>query len=174
MRSTMPAWCAAAFLFSITSPAFAQSGTSAPPPARTLELSGPRVGITMLSEGVRAALDERGLVVGSTMSQFGWQFERQFYGSPGGLTALHEWVVLVGGVDQGVAIPSLTWLVGVRTHEGAEIGLGPNVTPAGVALAVTAGITFKAGVMNVPMNIAFVPTKHGSRVTLLSGFTVRR
>ena len=174
MRYTIPIWFAAAFLFSLSSPALAQSGPSAPPPARTLELSGPRVGVTMLSDGVRAALEERGIVVGSTMSQFGWQFERQFYGSPGGVTALHEWVALVGGTDQGVVIPSLTWLIGVRTHEGAEIGIGPNVTPAGVALAVTAGVTFKAGVMNVPVNIALVPTKVGHRVTLLSGFTIRR
>ena len=33
-------------------PVYAQSGPTAPPPARTLELAGPRFGVTMLSQGV--------------------------------------------------------------------------------------------------------------------------
>lgn len=155
-------------------PAFAQSGLQAPPPVRTLELSGPRVGLTMLSDGVRAKLRDRDIDVGAAISQFGWQFERQFYSKKGGVTAVNEWVALLGGMDQGTAIPSLSWLVGLRTPEGAEFGVGPNVTPAGVALAVSAGVTFRAGALNVPMNFAVVPTKAGTRVSLLTGFTMRR
>ena len=153
---------------------YAQSGTEAPPAAKTLELSGPRFGLTMLSDGVIKKLAERDITIGSTISQFGWQFERQFYSKQGGVTALNEWVFLLGGLDQSVAIPSLSWLVGLRTSEGAEFGVGPNVTPAGVALAVAAGMTIRAGVMNVPLNFAVVPTKAGTRVTMLTGFTLRR
>ncbi len=153
---------------------FAQSGSEAPPPLRTLSLDGPRIGMTMLSEGVRAKLAEKDVLVKSGISQFGWQFERQFYGQRGGITAVNEWVALIGGLDQGVAIPSLTWLVGVRTPEGAEFGVGPNITPAGVALALSAGVTFKTGGLNVPMNFAVVPTKVGTRVSILTGFTMRR
>jgi hypothetical protein len=155
-------------------PLYAQSGPDAPPPAKTLSLSGPRFGVTMLGQGVVDELGDRGIHVGSTISQFGWQFERQFYTKSSGITALNEWVVLVGGLDQGVAIPSLNWLVGLRSKEGAEFGVGPNVTPAGVALAVAAGVTFRAGVLNVPLNFAVVPTKPGTRVTMLMGFTMRR
>jgi hypothetical protein len=155
-------------------PAHAQSGTEAPPPARTLSLAGPRVGFTFLSDGVVKKLQERNLTVGPAISQFGWQLERQFYSKQGGVTALNEWVGLVGGLDQGIAIPSLSWLVGLRTHEGAEFGIGPNVTPAGVALAIAAGVTFRAGVLNVPMNFAVVPTKAGIRVSMLTGFTLRQ
>lgn len=64
--------------------------------------------------------------------------------------------------------------MGLRTQEGAEFGVGPNITPAGVALAVAAGVTFRAGALNVPMNFAVVPTKAGARVTMLTGFTMRR
>jgi hypothetical protein len=158
----------------LSTPIFAQSGREAPPYGRTLELDGPRVGLTMLSDGVRAKLQERDIVVGPAISQFGWQFERQFYSKQGGVTALNEWVALLGGLDQGIVIPSVSWLVGVRTPEGAEFGIGPNVTPAGVALAISAGVTFRAGILNVPMNFAVVPTKAGTRVSMLTGFTMRR
>jgi hypothetical protein len=157
-----------------TVPALAQSGPAAPPLPRSLSLAGPRVGVSVLSEGVVKALQERQITVGSTMSQFGWQFERQFYSNDSGVTALNEWVTLLGGLDQGVTIPSFSWLVGVRTRDGAEIGVGPNVTPAGVALVVAAGVTMRAGPFNVPMNFAIVPTKAGTRMTVLTGFTLRR
>jgi hypothetical protein len=155
-------------------PTFAQSGPDAPPPAHELDLSGPRFGMTMLSDGVVKALADRDIAINSTISQFGWQFEKQFYTKSSGVTALNEWVVLVGGLDQSVAIPSVSWLVGLRTKEGAEFGIGPNVTPAGAALVIAAGVTFRAGVLNVPMNFAVVPTKEGTRVTVLTGFTMRR
>ena len=158
----------------LASPLYAQSGTQAPPPARTLSLSGPRVGMTFLSEGVVKKLHENNVDVGQNISQFGWQFERQFYSKQSGVTALNEWVFLLGGLDQSVAIPSLSWMVGLRTSEGAEFGVGPNVTPAGVALAIAAGVTMRAGVLNVPINFAVVPTKVGARVTMLTGFTMRR
>lgn len=155
-------------------PLFAQSGTEAPKPVRELRLDGPRFGLTMLSDGVRAKLRERDIDVASSISQFGWQFERQFYAKDGGVTAVNEWVVLLGGLDQNTVIPSLNWIVGLRTREGAEFGVGPNITPAGVALAMSAGVTFRAGAMNIPMNFAVVPTKAGTRVSLLTGFTMRR
>ena len=161
-------------LVAMAVPAFAQSGTAAPPLARTLSLAGPRFGVSVLSEGVVKALGDRDIKVGSTISQFGWQFEKQFYTNDSGVTALNEWVTLFGGLDQGVTIPSFSWLVGLRTREGAEIGVGPNVTPAGVALVVAAGVTMRAGPLNVPMNFAIVPTKAGTRMTVLTGFTLRR
>ena len=84
-----------------------------------------------------------------------------------------EWVGLLGGLEQSVALPSFTWMVGVRTKDGAEFGIGPNFTPAGSALALAAGVTFRAGVMNVPVNVAVVPSKAGTRVSLLTGFSLR-
>ena len=105
--------------------------------------------------------------------QFGWQFEKQFYNNGDGLTILNEWVGLLGGLEQSLAIPSLSWLVGFRTREGAEFGLGPNLTPAGVALAVAGGVTFRAGAVNIPLNVAVVPSKAGVRVSMLTGFSLR-
>lgn len=150
-------------------------GTLEPPPmAKAVSLAGPRFGVTFLSDGVVQKLGDRDIRVGNAVSQFGWQFEKQFYSRAGGPAVLNEWVVLAGGLDQGVVLPSLNWMVGLRTREGAEFGVGPNVTPAGVALAIAAGVTFRAGSLNMPMNFAVVPSRNGIRVSLLGGFTLRR
>jgi hypothetical protein len=166
------------FLLLVASiPAGAQTPASAispPPPAKAVSLSGPRFGVTSLGDGVVAKLHERSIDVRPLITQFGWQFERQFYSRDSGVAAVNEWVVLVGGLDQGVVLPSLSWLVGLRTREGTEIGVGPNVTPAGVGLAFAAGMTLRAGILNVPMNIAVVPSKAGTRVSFLTGFNLRR
>ena len=113
--------------------------------AKTADLSGPRFGLTLLSDGVVKKLEERDIHVGPQISQFGWQFEKQFYTKDSGVTMVTEWVALVGGLDQSVALPSLSWMVGVRTRDGAEFGIGPNVTPAGTALVLATGMTFRDG-----------------------------
>ena len=147
-----------------------------PPPGftKTVNLSGPRFGMTALSTGVVDELKKRDIEVGSNISQFGWQFEKQFYTRNSGVAAVNEWVFLLGGLDQGVALPSLSWMVGLRTREGAEFGIGPNITPAGVALALAGGDTSRAGNLNVPMKVAVVPSKAGTRISVLTGFNMRR
>jgi hypothetical protein len=120
------------------------------------------------------ALKERDIEVGPHVSQYGWQFEKQFFTRGSGVTMVTEWVALAGGLEQGVVLPSLSWMVGVRTPDGAEFGIGPNITPAGTALVFATGMTFKTGAMNIPLNVAFVPSKRGSRVSLMTGFSLRR
>ena len=113
-------------------------------------------------------------MVGPHISQFGWQFERQFYTKDSGVTMVTQWVALVGGLEQSVVLPSLSWMVGVRTRDGAEFGIGPNITPAGTALVLATGMTFRAGALSIPLNVAVVPSKSGTRVSVLSGFSLRR
>jgi hypothetical protein len=141
---------------------------------REIDLSGPRIGFTSLSQGALDKLNENEITVDPLITQFGWQFEKRFYSNGDGLTALNEWVVLVGGLEQGVVMPSVSWIVGMRTKEGAEFGVGPNATPLGVGLAVAGGLTIRAGAFNIPMNVAFVPSKSGARVSVLTGFNFRR
>jgi hypothetical protein len=139
-----------------------------------VSLSGPRFGATFLGQDIIDKLTERDITVGPVITQFGWQFEKRIYANRSGLTALTEGVILVGGLEQGVVLPSLNWLVGVRTGGGAEFGLGPNLTPLGVGLVIAAGTTFRAGALNVPVNLAVVPSKSGVRVSFLTGFNIRR
>jgi hypothetical protein len=156
----------------LCTPALSQT-TNLPPIAKTADLSGPRFGLTLLADGVVKKLAERDINVGPQISQFGWQFEKQFYTKDSGVTMVTEWVALVGGLEQSVVLPSVSWMVGVRTRDGAEFGIGPNITPAGTALVLATGMTFRAGALNIPVNVAVVPSKAGTRVTLLSGFSLR-
>jgi hypothetical protein len=156
-------------------PAAAQAVTTPPAAPKVVNLSGPRVGFTSLSQGITDKLAESSIEVGSTISQFGWQFEKEFYAkNDGGVAAVNEWVVLLGGMEQGVVLPSVSWLVGLRTANGAEFGVGPNITPLGVSLAVAAGMTFRSGFLNVPLNVAVVPSAAGMRVSMLTGFNMRK
>lgn len=165
------------FCVSLAVPVGAQTQTPdvtiPPPPLKTVSLSGPRFGITALSQGIVDKLHERSIDVRPTITQFGWQFEKEFYSRDGGVAAMNEFVFLLGGLEQGVALPSLSWMVGLRAPSGAEFGIGPNVTPAGVALALAGGVTFRSGALNVPMTFALVPSKAGTRISMLTGFNLR-
>src|SRR5688572_32517198 len=162
-------------LFVLILPAGASAQTVPPRVGRPVELSGPRFGMTVLSDGVRHKLaDDANLHVRPVITQFGWQFEKRFSGGDSGLTAVTEGVLLLGGLEQGVALPSASWVVGLRTRNGSEFGVGPNVTAAGVALALAGGVTLRTGTLNIPMNVAVVPSKAGIRVSFLTGFNMRR
>lgn len=155
--------------------AFAQVTPGRLQPAETMSLAGPRFGVTFLSDSVRDKLrDDLSTEVGPVITQFGWQKEKRFMSSDTGFTGVTEFVLLFGGVDQGVVLPSFNWLVGMRSAEGLEFAVGPNLTPAGVALAAAAGVTFRTGNLNIPVNVAAVPSKTGLRVSLLAGFNVRK
>jgi hypothetical protein len=145
-----------------------------PPYAKTIDLSGPRVGVSFLSPGVVEKLEGRSIHAGNTISQFGWQFEKRFYAGAGGLTGVTEWILLLGGFEHGLVLPSANWLVGLRTRSGAEFGAGPNISPAGTGIVIAVGNTFRAGALNVPVNLAVVPSAAGLRVTMLVGFNTRR
>jgi len=155
----------------LSTPALSQT---IPPVSKEIDLSGPRVGVTVLSDGVLNSLANNSLHVRPLVTQFGWQFEKRLYGGNNGLTAVTEFVVLAGGLEQGVVLPSFSWLAGLRTREGLEFGVGPNVTPVGTALVFAAGTTFRSGALNFPVNLAVAPSKSGVRVSLLAGFNLRR
>ena len=155
-------------------PAAAQNVILPPPRPALVNLSGPRVGVTALDDGVVLKLKDQLIDVPPMISQFGWQFEKAFFSKDSGVAAVSEWVVLAGGLERNVVIPSLTWLVGLRTSGGAEFGIGPNITPAGTALALAGGVTIRQGFINVPVNVAVVPSKAGMRVSFLTGFNMRR
>ena len=164
--------CAVMVTLALAAPA--RSQTPAPPVGEPMSLSGPRFGMTVLSDGiVRKLSDENFITVAPVVSQFGWQFEKQ-WATGGGPAAVTEWVVLLGGLEQGVVLPSISWLAGLRTASGTEFGVGPNITPVGVGLVIAAGMTVRAGLLNIPFNVAVAPSKSGTRVSVITGFNMRR
>jgi len=155
--------------------AAAQAQDTQPPPrAERIKLSGPRFGVTYLNPEIRDSISARTETdLGPIISQFGWQWEKQFNAGDSGPVAVSEWVFLVGGLEQGTFLPSLSWIVGLRTKNGTEFGVGPNLSAAGTALVIGAGVTRRAGTLNIPLNITAVPTQTGVRVSVLTGFTIR-
>lgn len=146
-----------------------------PESMRKVARSGPRFGVTWLSGATVDTIKSKyELDVLPVITQFGWQFEKQWTAFDEGPVALNEIILLVGGLDQGVVFPSLTWLVGIRTPGSFELGVGPNATAAGVALAISTGYTFRVGQLNVPLNMAIVPSRYGVRASMLTGFNIYR
>jgi hypothetical protein len=141
--------------------------------AQIEKLAGPRVGVTMITPGSLASVirgdvpffsDEiREEWTGSTgkygaaISQYGWQWESRF-ADGGNVTGIVEWIALVGGMEKGYFLPSVSSMVGLRTDKGIEFAVGPNISLGGIAMVFGAGYNFKFGKLNVPVNIAYVPS----------------
>jgi hypothetical protein len=141
--------------------------------AQIEKLAGPRVGVTMITPGSLASIirgdvpffsnEVREEWTGSTgeygaaISQYGWQWESRF-ADGGDVTGIVEWIALVGGMEKGMFLPSVSSMVGVRTSKGIEFAVGPNLSLGGIAMVFGAGYNFKFGKLNVPVNIAYVPS----------------
>lgn len=154
--------------------------------------SGPRVGITYLTPG--SAADEiRNLGKQPYVSQFGWQFETRIFTSSTGISGLAEFVPLIGGMEQGLFLPSASLLFGFRVRDGVEVAVGPNLSLSGLGMVLAIGTSFHLDDIYFPVNLVFVPnvTKSttkilyngtritttentGARISLIVGFNIRR
>lgn len=159
----------AALMLTMATPTAAQRPGGEPAPM--VSLAGPRFGITLLSGGITDKLKKDSQIrVSPVITQFGWQSEKRFQTGRADVVGLTELVVLVGGVEQNVVLPSLSWILGMRTTSGFEFGLGPNVTPLGTAVVYVAGLNRKVGELNFPVNVSIVPSESGVRMSVLTGF----
>lgn len=138
-----------------------------------IHLDGPRIGFTVLTGGVLDKAHERLPDLNPFLTQFGWQFESRLFRMPNGVSGLVEFVPLVGGLEQGQFIPSVSGLLGIRGPKGFEVGVGPNLTPLGTNLVLAVGTSFRSNGINFPVNLAVVPGNGGARVSLLFGFNAR-
>jgi hypothetical protein len=132
---------------------------------RRFDLSGPRAGVLIGPNGY-------------TTSQFGWHFESQANADRKGPWFIVERVLLVGGVEQQLFLPSATVVFGMRMPDGFEVGLGPSVSFGGergasTALVLAAGRSFRAGGISVPVNFALSTNRYGSRFSILTGWAIR-
>jgi hypothetical protein len=99
-------------------------------PKTRVKLNGPRMGGSMVmgdaAKVMSAKESQGGFNMYPTMFQFGWQQEWQYL-SAGNFQALVEGVALIGGLESGRIIPSLTFLNGFRFGKaGWEFGFGPS------------------------------------------------
>jgi hypothetical protein len=163
------------FSASPTAPAKTTTKTSIPEDApEQIKLNGPRIGLTYLAEGeLSRRLDEE-FNASPLITQFGWQFETQIFNSDQGVAGLLELIPLIGGLEQGLFLPSISGIIGLRGKSGVEFGVGPNLSLAGAALVFATGTTIRSGNMNYPLNFAFVPSKEGARFSFMVGFNYKK
>ena len=160
------------------------------------KFEGPRIGATYINNGtVRDYLE--GENKSPIITQFGWQFETRLFTADDGTSALLEFVPLIGGFDQGLFLPSISILTGIRNATDAkmsiEFAVGPNfsitrnwenkVAPS-VGLVIAVGTSIKKSNINFPINLVFVPSvgeKHdgkdyetGWKLSLIFGFNSRK
>lgn len=160
------------------------------------KFEGPRIGATYINNGtVRDYLDSENK--SPVITQFGWQFETRLFTADDGTSALLEFIPLVGGFDQGLFLPSISILTGIRNATDAkmsiEFAVGPNfsitrnwenkVAPS-VGLVIAVGTNIKKSNINFPINLVFVPSvgeKHdgkdyetGWKLSLIFGFNSRK
>ncbi len=167
-------------------PALAQAPEEPPPVNGPQRLNGPRVGVTILSPGAVERINEEfgeyDFETGAysqridpnfpVITQFGWQYERRLFQSASGVTGVTEFVPLIGGLERGLFLPSVSFVVGVRAPGGFEAGVGPNLSLSGAAYALAIGHSRNFGDFTVPVNAAVVLGQGGPRISLLVGFTV--
>lgn len=153
---------------------------------QTIKLSGLRIGMTYMPGNSLKRVFKDSTVV-PIISQFGWQFEKQFPAGKAGLSAVLEVIPLLGGMNLGVFIPSMSVLIGIRTKKGYELGAGPQISLAGTkdsprfgaGMVFGAGMTKKIGNLYIPLNFAVAQgkatgeEKSGLRLTLITGFAFK-
>ena len=125
---------------------------------------GPRFGLTLLAGDIINEID------GPLISQFGWQEEIRVLGDEGQAIGLIEFIGLVGGMEQGYLLPSLTTAIGYRNPNGFEAGFGPNISLAGVGYAFSLGFSIQKGGLVFPQNISLVLRESSMRISYITGF----
>ena len=117
-------------------------------------MAGPRIGVTLISSGETTDFltgNDNGPSAFTT--QYGWQWESRF-ADGGNITGLAEWIFVVGGMERGKFLPSMSSLVGFRTLEGFEMGIGPNFSASGLGWYL-AWFTATDGKLNLLLTLYF-------------------
>jgi hypothetical protein len=158
----------------LSTPLFADDGEG--PEAFSI-IVGPRVGVSgtiavpeVFSSSV-SALYPSGTYF-PVLTLFGLTVEQRILlGSTRSHFAFQE-VVLVGGLEQGIALPEGAVLIGYRDYSGFEIGIGPILHLAGVGVVAAAGYTFSFKGMFVPVDLSVIIPNAGrpASVALTTGF----
>ena len=146
--------------------------------AQVESLAGPRLGVAIISASPTSGLingyldlDDLGddlpsdydtEIKGAITTLYGWQWESRF-ADGGDVTGIVEWIALVGGMEKGLFLPSVSSMVGARTSTGLEFAMGPNLSLGGIAMVFGLGYNFKSGDLNMPVNIGFVPGRKNTQ-----------
>jgi len=158
--------------------------------------SGPRFGVGFLTGDAKAVITAPKEVGGADgfpiISHIGYQFEKVFISS-GSTHALMEFLPTISGLEQGIIIPAMNILLGVRNSKtGFEFGMGYNISAFKENIAppnaqmelepiITSGLligvgkTFKSGRLNFPVNLYYIPGKNNThRFGMTFGYNITK
>ena len=138
--------------------------------AQIEKLAGPRLGLTFISPGPIADFlhdgfdfdsdeEQHGSTGSAITTLYGWQWESRFADGGGEIVGIVEWIVLVGGMEKGMFLPSASSIIGARMENRLEFGVGPNLSLSGIGMVFGVGYNFKSGNLNLPINISVIPGK---------------
>ena len=140
-------------------------------------MDGPRLGLTYVPTGNNLYKGLKMDGMSNTISQFGWHFEWQVVPKGGGPSFLIEFIPLLGAVEYGKVLPSLTLGLGIRMPSGFEFGMGPNLLLSGTrkpstALMATVGKNFDFSGVSIPLNFVYVRNTSGDRYAIIFGYAI--
>lgn len=143
-----------------------------------LVLSGPRVGVSFLQGKSYASLKEH---VGRDAYPFvtivGWQFEHAWLEGKNGTAGLIEIVPTISGFNQGLVVPGINLLIGLRSASGLEAGMGGQLSVVGGRDVFAGGALFAVGAtvrgdaLNLPIHLVWVTSAGSQRVGIVFGFS---
>ncbi|MBN4051923.1 hypothetical protein JYT53_00310 [Cytophagaceae bacterium AH-315-L13] len=140
-------------------------------------LYGPRVGVAYVITSPEEFTNQVNKIYGGDnfypiFSVFAINLEQRILlGETNSHFAFQE-IILIGGVDQGILLPSGTFMIGYRHSKGFEFGMGPNLSFSGLGLVAAIGKTFSTRGVFIPIDISLVfPNQNSSpRLALTTGF----
>lgn len=137
---------------------------------------GPRLGITLLynrNENTVGISKDASFIltedIPPVITQFGYHYDLSLYMS-NNMNPLVQFDGFIGGVENGLFLPSLSMVIGCRIMDIFEIGVGPNISLAGTAFVIAGGVNFKNENIYFPVNIAIVHAEGRYRISLITGF----
>ncbi len=138
-------------------------------------LGGPRLGFTYIPGNSELAQRVKDQGMNPIISQFGWHFEHRVIANGMGPAFIIEFIPLLGAVEYGKPILSLSLMFGIRMPSGYEFGVGPNVIVApniNSGLIIALGKTFDVQGVSIPVNIAWATSPVGGRLAFIVGYAI--
>lgn len=65
-------------------------------------------------------------------------------------------IVLIGGLEQGIALPEAAFLIGYRDFSGLEFGIGPIFHLGGVGVVAALGWTVSYRGVYIPFDVSYI------------------
>ncbi len=137
---------------------------------------GPRIGLTSIynsTDNIWGVSKDKSFLldkdIPSIISQFGYHLDLSLYVT-NKVNPLVQFDGLIGGIENGFFLPSLSMVVGIRFFDTFELGVGPNLSLSGSGIIFAGGYNIHVDNVYFPVNIVVVKTNDNYRFSILTGF----